>query len=430
MAGTVDQSIPEEPALESANGQALQERQYSPLQTLTSGQRRDVRGGAVQAHACVVACDQDAWEVLEALRQADAFRLVVSWSYAYGAAGQEVIEDGLDEGCGEKLQAVLRRYSLQGLLLVVSRWQDDGATPGLELFGTTLYSIVVERGKDLILNLKQAMGLNDAEAKVGAQANQAAEAVHPPEPKNFDFGPLPALPEPRVQTRYGPRHFLAETSLNRPASLPNLFTGGDVRLWMANDQCLRGLSDTDLVALRSLRQPDWRIEEVLQAVAVLRGQTIRATGTPAARWGQCKEILKSPTFRTELLLFDARQVPPEAADQALTLLDGLDVEDIRRASPGAAALFEWATGVAQWRMQGGPPRTPGPAASPGQGVMLYPQQQKGQLALGAGSDGAKLRRVRSGTNAFSKTSRCAGFGISAPKIRASPSPKFGSTLMR
>merc|ERR1719384_2377390 len=142
---------------------------------------------------------------------------------------------------------------------------------------------------------------------------------------------------------------------------------------MANDQCLRSLSDADLRALRSLRQPDWRIEEVLQAVAALRGQVIRPTGTPAARWGQCKEVLKSPTLRTELLLFDASQVPPEAAEQALQLLDGLDVEDIRRASPGAAALFEWAQGVARWRLQG-PPRTPGPIAA-AQG-MLYPPMQK------------------------------------------------------
>lgn len=428
------EQVPEEPepdhVEEVSTAVVESQRSYSTLQTLTSGQKREVRGGAVQAHACVVTCEEDVCEVLDALKQADAFKSVVSWSYAYRILEQasqqflEVVEDGLDENCGEKMQGVLQRHALRGFLLVVSRWQDYGATPGLELFGTGLYSIVVERCKDLIINLKQAMGLDGAGASE-ATAPSSLEPLRPPGPQNFSFCGLPELPEPRVQTRYGPNHFLAETTLNRPVSLPNLFSGGDVRLWMANDQCLRSLPDADLWALRSLRQPDWRIEEVLQAVAVLRGQVIRATGTPAARWGQCKELLKSPTLRTELLLFDANQVPPEAAEQALLLLDGLDVEDIRRASPGAAALFEWARGVAQWRLQG-PPRTPGPIAA-GQGV-VYPPSQKKSNPLLASSSSSKLQRVGSVSNGFAKGTRSAGFGISAPKIRTSP--KYGSSLMR
>jgi len=153
---------------------------------------------------------------------------------------------------------------------------------------------------------------------------------------------------------------------------------------MANDQCLRGLPDEDLWALRSLRQPDWRIEEVLQAVAVLRGQAIRVSGSAAARWGQCKEVLKSPMLRTELLLFDADQVPADAARQALHLLEGLDAEDIRRASPGAAALFEWARGIARWRLEG-PPRTPEPTPPVASAAALL-------LRLPPKGQGAPLRR--------------------------------------
>jgi len=172
--------------------------------------------------------------------------------------------------------------------------------------------------------------------------------------KTFNFERLPAPSEPRATGKYGPNHFLSDTlSLRKSASAPHIFSGGDVKMWMANDKALSSLSDADLCTLRSLRQPDWRIEEVLQAVAALRGQPpVRATGNPAARWGQCKEALRSPTLRTELLLFDASQVPLETAHHVLVLLDGLDAEDIRRASPGAAALYEWALGAARWRLQG------------------------------------------------------------------------------
>jgi hypothetical protein len=75
-----------------------------------------------------------------------------------------------------------------------------------------------------------------------------------------------------------------------------------------------------------MRQPDYRIERVLQAVSMLRGQRPqRLAGNAMARWGQCREVLRSPTFCTELLLFDASTVSPETAGQALQLVDGLEV---------------------------------------------------------------------------------------------------------
>ena len=43
---------------------------------------------------------------------------------------------------------MFRRNRLQGLLLVLSRWQDYGASAGMDLHGTTLYAQVVERCKD------------------------------------------------------------------------------------------------------------------------------------------------------------------------------------------------------------------------------------------------------------------------------------------
>lgn len=331
------------------------------MQTLTSGRKRELHDGALQAHICVVASQGDIVELMAAFRQADGFRTVTSWSYAYrivvgdGSEGiAEGIEDGLDEGCGERILGVLRRFGLHGLLLVISRWQDYGATDGLELFGTQLYSMVVERCKDLITNLKQAVGMTDAEQKM----QQRMTEKPPPGPKEFDFGFLPPLPEPKVATKFGPNHFMSETTLNRPVSLPHLFGAGNVQLWMENDRCLRQLTDSELWSLRSMRQPDSRIERLLQAVAVLRGQRsqrwgVEKAGSAAARWGLCREVLRSATFKTELVLFDASQVSPEAARTALSLLDGLEVEEVRRVNLGAAALYEWVHGIARWRLLGG-----------------------------------------------------------------------------
>jgi hypothetical protein len=262
-----------------------------------------------------------------------------------GSSMHEVIEDGIDEGAGQKILNVLKRSSLQGLLLVMSRWQDHGATPGLDLYGTQLYVMLVERCKDLIANLKQAMGLNEEKQKGPPPAQEK------PPHKHFDLVYLPPLPEPRVPTKFGPNHFLSDTPLNRPKSLPSLFSGGDVRLWMANDQCLRHLPESELHALKSIRQPDTRVEKVLHAVALLRGQSPSSlSGPAAARWGHLLQVLRSQTLRTELMLFDANTVSLETAQEVFDMLHGLEVEDIRRANHGAACLFEWAVGVARWRL--------------------------------------------------------------------------------
>jgi hypothetical protein len=178
------------------------------LQTLTSGRKKEVRKGAIQAHICVVTCEKDVAEVMSAFTQADGFRAVTNWAFAYRIATAdacsadsvlEAIEDGLDEGCGEKILGVLRRSGLNGLLLVVSRWQDYGTCSGLDLLGTELYSLVVERCKDLIQNLKQAVGMTDEERK--RQQDRVEAPKPPPGPKNFDFGFLPPIPEPRVLLR-------------------------------------------------------------------------------------------------------------------------------------------------------------------------------------------------------------------------------------
>eukprot|EP00747_Dinoflagellata_sp_TGD_P164466 gnl/TRDRNA2_/TRDRNA2_184445_c0_seq1.p1 gnl/TRDRNA2_/TRDRNA2_184445_c0~~gnl/TRDRNA2_/TRDRNA2_184445_c0_seq1.p1 ORF type:complete len:485 (-),score=94.27 gnl/TRDRNA2_/TRDRNA2_184445_c0_seq1:35-1420(-) len=332
---------------------------FAPLETLTSGMKKQVHGGAVQAHICVVANESDVKMVMQAFHQAEAFNSVASWSYAYrivDAAGPsqflEGIEDGLDEGCGDRILGVLRRAGLHGLLLVVSRWQDYGASSGLDTFGTSLYSIVTERCKDLLANLNKAMGAPKEEL----QSPEKAESQQfPPAPKNFDFGFLPPLPEPKERGKYSKNHFLADLPVKRQISLPSLFSGGDVRIWMENDRHLCELSEPELRALRFLRQPDPRIERVLQAVAVLRGQgDDRPARTAAARWGQCKEVLRSPTFRTELLLLDSSQVPLEAAQHVESLLEGLNSEEIRCICAGAGALLDWARGVVQWRLQGPP----------------------------------------------------------------------------
>ncbi|CAE7841994.1 AVT1D [Symbiodinium microadriaticum] len=250
------------------------------LQTLTSGLRKEVRGGSLQAHICTISRIDDVARVMEAMRAALAFQEVTSWCYGYRLRKRAVVEDGhpeegagdahegwedgLDEGSGEKILTVMRRAGLQELLVVVSRWQDHGRdyqtpTPGLELYGLQLYSMVVERCKDLVANIKMAMGLGQVPPSP------------PPMPffkerlskKTIDFSFLPPLPEPRVPTKFGPNHFLYESSMNKQRSMPSLFGGGDVRLWMANDECLRHLPDSELWALRAIRQPAGKPRELV-----------------------------------------------------------------------------------------------------------------------------------------------------------------------
>lgn len=235
----------------------------SALQSLTSGLRREVRGGSLQAHVCTITSVADVAQVTEACQAGTwpSFEQAASCSYAYRlleepapgeASGlREGLEDGLDEGCGEKILGVLRRSSVQGLLLLVTRWQDHGRTLGLELYGLELYGLVVERCKDLLTNLKLA---------VSSEVPRPLRSRQERRSQTFDFSFLPSLPEPRVATKYGPNHFLYDTPMNKPRSLRSLLSGGDVQMWMANDEALRHLEERELCALRSLRQPDARIE--------------------------------------------------------------------------------------------------------------------------------------------------------------------------
>ncbi|CAE7571319.1 SCP160 [Symbiodinium natans] len=341
-------------------------RDVDSLDTLTSGLRKEVRGGSLQAHICTISRPEDVARVMQAFRAALAFQEVTSWCYGFrlrkpreeggnpeeghASDAEEGCEDGLDDGCGEKILTVLRRSALQGLLVVVSRWQDRGKTPGLELYGLQLYSLVVERCKDLIANVKMAMGLGQVPDASPQTMPLFKERLSK---KTIDFSFLPKLPEPRVPMKFGPNHFLYESSMNKQRSMPSLFGGGDVRLWMANDECLRHLPDSELWALRAIRQPDPLIERTLHAVSLLRGQSPAAlSGPPAARWGHLLQTLRSQTLRTELLLFDARCISQKTAQMALAVLEGMDAEEVRRANPGAGVLFEWAQGVARYRCLG------------------------------------------------------------------------------
>lgn len=390
------------------------EEEHHALRTLTSGQKREVRGGALQAHICTAATLRDVQMVMEAFRIAAGFQSVASWAYAWRpphmpevTGGEqppcvtEVWEDGLDEGSGQKILGVLKRHALEGMLLVVSRWQDYGADPGLELFGTALYSMVVERCKDLINNLKKAIGMQEAQLQLPSTAQHWAPEAKPPPPqrRNFDFSFLPKLPEPRVQTKFGPNHFLAGTTLNRPASLPQLFSGGDVQMWMVNDHYLQLLPESELWTLRSLRQPDPRLERVLHAVALLRGHPLppKLGFTPAARWGTLLQVLRSPTLRTELLLFDASQVPLETALMVEELLAGLEAGEVRRANLGACALFEWAQGAVRWRLEMAESgRDSAGASAEDVQVQPLPQRQASLEGTSCSTDGERRRGASCG----------------------------------
>lgn len=346
-----------------ATVQTALDASFNPLHTLHSGPKRDLKGGSLQAHISVVASHQDVAAVLSCLGQSVDNVDVTNWSYAYriterGAENflHEITEDGIDEGCGFVTLSVLRRFALQGLLVVISRWQILGTTSGLELYGTELHSIVSERTKNIIAHVKQAVGsIQPGKPKEDRFAKSPSRQS---KVKTFSFRQLPVVTEPKPPAKYGPNHFLSYSPMSKHSSsisLPGLFDqGGDVQMWMDSGRYLQGMTDSDICALRAMRQPDWRVEEVLQAVAALRGKPIKPSKTPSARWGQCKDVLKSRTLRTELLLFDASKVPYDLAQHALTLLEGICVEDVVRASPCAAALFEWAVGIVRWRLVGPP----------------------------------------------------------------------------
>eukprot|EP00971_Amphidinium_carterae_P235038 4664135-Amphidinium_carterae.1 len=211
---------------------------------------------------------------MDAFRRAEGFTSVACWSYAYrvhvpngdvsspsgrSLALREAAEDGIDEGSGERILGVLRRFSLHGLLLVMSRWQDYGVTSGLELLGTSLYSVIVERCKDLIVHLREAVGLSNQNfSNIPRHCVMPAQASS----KVFNFGYLPPLAGPRPQMKYGPNHFMADVpNANKTQSLPHLFgAGSDMRQWMVNDRSLQRLPESEIRALRAMRLPDPRVE--------------------------------------------------------------------------------------------------------------------------------------------------------------------------
>merc|ERR1719352_742303 len=120
--GLAEDTLPLLPELlASPHGSPVTSSATSALQTLTSGRKREIRGGALQAHICVIGSETDIVEVITAFREADAFKAVASWAYAFRLASpeypggiSEAVEDGLDEGCGERILGVLRRCGLNG----------------------------------------------------------------------------------------------------------------------------------------------------------------------------------------------------------------------------------------------------------------------------------------------------------------------------
>eukprot|EP00439_Symbiodinium_sp_Y106_P053815 s2200_g7.t1 len=224
---------------------------------------------ARQAHICTISRIDDVPRVMEAMRAALAFQEVTSWCYGYRLRKRAAVEDGNpDEGAGDAHEGVK-----------ISAWADseDESCSEIPLKRKAHF-------KDLLANIKMAMGLGQAPPSP------------PPMPffkerlskKTIDFSFLPPLPEPRVPTKFGPNHFLYESSMNKQRSMPSLFGGGDVRLWMANDDCLRHLPDSELWALRAIRGSvvlpyafrlsGWLFVPLLLAVGVLMGFTLWIMG--------------------------------------------------------------------------------------------------------------------------------------------------------
>lgn len=331
------------------------------LRTLTSGQKRAIRGGCLQAHVCAVQSMDEVGLVMQRLRKAEQFLGVANWSYAYTLGGAsssssgvrddnlEGFGDGVDEGSGEKVLGVLHRFSLAGLLLVVSRWNDAGASSGLESLGTVLYSSIVERCKDLIVGLQNAMYPPGRQEAPGPPPT-----LTKPELQTFDFASLPAPiePNPNLGAKYCPNHFKAGF-MDRSQSMPQLL-GGGAQQWVAHDKYLQSLPPEELQALRSLRKPHPDILRVLEAVALLKGAWNPGdnSGNFAAQWGRCREMLGSPTFRTELLLLDSPRIPPKSIQNARQVLIGLDTENARRLGNGVVALLDWAQYVVRPRDAG------------------------------------------------------------------------------
>lgn len=235
------------------------------------------------------------------------------------------------------------------MLLVVSRWNDAGASCGLDSLGTVLYSAIVERCKDLISELQSTMH------PAGNQGSSApSRAVPKPELQTFNFAslPPPMEPNPNLGSKYCPNHFKAG-SMDRSQSVPQLL-GGDPQQWVAHDSYLQNLIPEELQALRSLRQPHPDVLRVLEAVALLKGAWAPGehVGNAAAQWGRCREMLQSPTFMTELLLLDSSRIPARSIQSARQVLSGLDTENTRRLGNGVVALLDWAHYVVRSRCAG------------------------------------------------------------------------------
>lgn len=359
-------SMSPSPTTKAGSGASLEPSPQKPsgdaLRTLTSGQKKTIRGGCLQAHVCAVRSLDDVNVVMQRLGKAEQFCGVANWSYAYvlsnasssssGAPEEEFegLDDGADEGSGEKVLGVLHRFQLTGLLLVVSRWNDAGSSCGVESLGTVLYSSIVERCKDLIFQLQNSMHPPGNQGSSGPP-----RMLHQkPEPQTFNFAslPPPVEPNPNLGSKYCPNHFKAG-SLEKSQSLPQLL-GGDAQQWVAHDKYLQNLIPEELQALRALRQPHPDVLRVLESVALLKGAWAPGAnvGNAAAQWGRCREMLHSPTFMTELLLLDSPRIPAKSIQSARQILSGLDTENARRLGNGVVALLDWAQYVVRSRCAG------------------------------------------------------------------------------
>jgi hypothetical protein len=376
--------------------------------------------------------------VVQRICQADQFVGVANWSYAYTLGGasssssgaheenHEGFDDGADEGSGEKVLGVLHRFGLAGLLLVVSRWNDPGASCGLDSLGTVLYSGIVERCKDLIAELQNTMH---------APGNQGSSApprvVQKPEVQTFNFASLPAPmePNPNLGGKYGPTHFKAG-SVERSQSLPQLL-GGDAQQWVAHDKYLQNLVPEELQALRSLRQPHPDVLRVLEAVALLKGAWAPGenVGNAAAQWGRCREMLQSPTFMTELLLLDSPRIPAKAIQSARQVLSGLDPENTRRLGNGVVALLDFAQYVVRSRCAGYMPEA---GASQMVGSGLLPRyvrpadavlRTSGAMMMGNGMSGEGSKSAPGRSRSTTMLNPMSNRAHTASLILARPGPK-------